>query len=138
MQGFRYFEHTGDLGVELYGDTLEDLFEHAGEAFTDIVIDPSSVRPLQEIELRVEAPDLEQLLVEWLSELIFRFDAHGRLFCHYHIRSLDAQRLVGTARGEVFDPTRHTIRTEVKGATYHQLELRRYEQGWKGRVIFDL
>ncbi|MCF8106259.1 MAG: archease, partial [Desulfohalobiaceae bacterium] len=65
-------------------------------------------------------------------------DAHGRLFCHYHIRSLDAQRLVGTARGEVFDPTRHTIQTEVKGATYHQLELRRYEQGWKGRVIFDL
>jgi SHS2 domain-containing protein len=138
METFRYLDHTGDLGVELFGRTAEELFVHAGEAFTDILTDPESVRASEEVEIAVEGADLEQLLVEWLSELIYRFDARGMLFRRYRVRSLDDRRLRGTARGERYDPGRHMIKTTVKGATYHQLEVGRTGNGWKARVILDL
>ncbi len=138
MQRFHSFDHGGDLGLEIYGDDLKELFEQAGKAFTGIVTDLSTVCVSAATELQVHAPDLEQMLVEWLTELIYRFEAHGELFREYCIRSLDNHRLLGTARGEVYDPERHPLRTTVKGATYHQLELRRYKQGWRARVIFDL
>jgi len=138
MAGFRYLDHTGDLGIELSARSPETLFERAGEAFTEILTDPDTVRPSATVEIAVEGGDLEQLLVEWLTELIYRFDAQGWLFRRYRIRSLDDHRLDGTAEGEPYDPDRHTIRTTVKGATYHQLEVTRTEDGWKARVIFDL
>jgi SHS2 domain-containing protein len=138
MESFRYLDHTGDLGVELLGESLEALFEHAGEALTDILTDPETVRASSDVEISVEGADLEQLLVEWLTELIYRFDAQGWLFRRYRIRSLDDHRLTGIAQGEPYDPDRHTIKTTIKGATYHQLEVARTRSGWKARVIFDL
>ncbi len=138
MERFRYLDHTGDVGVEVFGDTLEALFAHAGEAFTDVVTDPGTVKATAAVELAVDAPDLEQMLVEWLTELIYRFEAHGRLFRRYDIRFPDDRRLRATAWGEPYDPGRHSIRTTVKGATYHQLEVRRTGHGWRARVIFDL
>ncbi|MCF8061134.1 MAG: archease [Deltaproteobacteria bacterium] len=138
MEGFRYLDHTGDLGIELFGRSREALFEHAGEAFTDIVTDPATVHASFEVEISVDGADVEQLLVEWLTELIYRFDAQGWLFRRYRIRSLDDHHLSGTVQGEPYDPDRHPIRTTVKGATYHQLEVTRTEDGWKARVIFDL
>ncbi len=138
MQGFHSFEHSGDLGLEISGDDLQGLFEQAGEAFTDIVTDLSTVRAATASEIQIQALDVEQLLVEWLSELIYRFDAHGELFREYHVSSLDDARLLATARGERFDPDRHPLRTSVKAATYHQLELKQSENGWTARVIFDL
>lgn len=138
MERFRYLDHTGDVGIEVYGDTLEALFEHAGDAFTDVVTDPGTVREVTETQLTVHAPDVEQLLVEWLTELIYRLDAHEQLFRRYVVRSMDDRRLTATAWGESYDPDRHPLRTTVKGATYHQLEVRRLDGGWTGRVIFDL
>ena len=138
MDHFRYLDHTGDLGMEIYGETPEELFEHAGEGFTHIITDPSTVQASTELEISVDAADMEQLLIEWLTELIYRFDAHGWLFREYRIQSLDPGHLSGIARGERYNPTRHPIRTTVKGATYHQLQVTRSGKGWKGRVIFDL
>jgi SHS2 domain-containing protein len=138
MERFRYLDHTGDLGVELFGRTAEELFVLAGEAFTDILTDPDAVRPSGEVAITVEGEDLEQLLVEWLTELIYRFDAQGWLFRRYRVRSLDDHRLSGAAEGEPYDPDRHTIKTTVKGATYHQMEVTRTGDGWKARVILDL
>ncbi len=71
-------------------------------------------------------------------ELIYRFDAHGQLFREYNVSALDEAHLLATARGERFDPERHPLRTAVKAATYHQLELKQSENGWTARVIFDL
>ncbi|MFO7984665.1 MAG: archease [Desulfatiglandaceae bacterium] len=138
MEHFRYLDHTGDLGMEVYGNTLEALFEHAGEGFTRIITDPSTVQASTELEISLEAADTEQLLVEWLTELIYQFDAHGWLFREFHVHAIDSGHLSGIARGERYNPTRHPIRTTVKGATYHQLQVTRSSKGWKGRVIFDL
>jgi len=76
--------------------------------------------------------------LEWLTELIFQFEVHGRLFRRYEVRFQDDGRLLATARGETYNPDLHPIRTTVKGATYHQLEVRRTGNGWRARVIFDL
>lgn len=124
--------------MEFFGDTLEALFEHAAEGFTDIITDPAALRSSADVEISLEAADTEALLIEWLTELIYQFDAHGWLFREFHIHTIEHGHLSGIARGERYNPTQHPIHTTVKGATYHQLQVRRSGNGWKGRVIFDL
>ena len=52
--------------------------------------------------------------------------------------TLSELHLEADVSGEVFDPARHTIFTEVKAVTFHDLQLERDERGWKVEIIFDL
>ena len=73
MQKYRDFDHTGDLGVEVFGDSLQALFRHAGEALVNIITDADTIRTRESKAITVQAEGLEQLMVRWLNELLFLF-----------------------------------------------------------------
>ena len=61
-----------------------------------------------------------------------------RIFSEFEVVTLSEQHLEADVSGEIFDPARHTIFTEIKAVTFHDLQLERYERGWKAQIIFDL
>lgn len=138
MKKFRYIDHTGDLGVEVFGDSLKGLFQNAGEAFADILTDAGTVRKRRTREVSLDAERVEDLLVHWLNEFIFFFETEGLLFSGFDIDSIDESHLEARIHGEPYDETRHTIKTGVKSATYHQLEVVRHGDVWKAVVILDI
>ncbi len=138
MEKFRYIDHTGDLGVEVFGDSLNRLFQNAGEAFADIMTDPRAIRRRESKAVSLKADRVEDLLVRWFNEFIFFFETEGLLFSRFDIDSIDESHIEARIHGEPYDENRHTIKTTVKSATYHQLEVVRQEDGWKATVIFDL
>jgi SHS2 domain-containing protein len=135
---YRTLAHTADLGLRIWGRTLEELFANAGEALVATITDRRRLRPRQRQDITVEAPDLEALLVAWLNHLLYLYDVEGFLGRDFTIRSLSPEKLHATARGETFDPERHVSKTAVKAATYHKLEIARTADGWRATVILDL
>lgn len=143
---YQLFDHTGDLGIMVWGHDLAQLFCHAGLAFFDIITDLSLVQTKEEKEILVEGQDLEQLMVNWLEELLYLFETKGLLFNELGILGINNNRLKALGQGEPFDPKRHTINTVIKAATYHQLKVAEAEtcseqsesKGWQARIIFDL
>jgi SHS2 domain-containing protein len=140
---YRYLDHTADVAVELRAPTREALFADALAAFTDTTTDPGTVESKDAVRIEVEADDAESLLVEWLGELVYRFEVDGMLFREAEVALEDAGdgalRLTAEARGERYDPDRHPSRVHVKAITWHGLEVRRESDGsWYGQVIFDI
>ncbi len=138
---YEFTSHTADVAVELSADSREALFAEALRAFTDTVTDPETVEPAEEHALAAEAGDLESLLVEWLSELVYRFDVDGLLFRDAEVRieeTEDGYRLTARAGGEAYDADRHALEVQVKGVTYHELRVERRDGEWFGRVVFDI
>ena len=70
MKHYELVEHTADVGVKAYGKTVAEAFEHVAEGMFDIITDESTIDPVGEYNILLEAPDLEQLLVDWLSQLL--------------------------------------------------------------------
>jgi SHS2 domain-containing protein len=138
MQKYRDFDHTGDLGVEVFGDSLPALFRHAGEALVNIITDADTIRIRESKAITVQAEGLEQLMVRWLNELLFLFESEGLLFKRFVVDAVDSDHLAVTAHGEFYDMDRHPIKTTVKGATYHQLEVVQEADRWRAAIIFDL
>jgi SHS2 domain-containing protein len=130
--------HTGDLGMMVYGRDLPELFAHAAWAMFDLMSDATTIRPLQTTTVSVEANDLEDLLVRWLSELLYLYDTQRFLSCTSTFTTLEPRRLEATIQGEPFDPARHPIDTEIKAVTYHQIAVEQIDGRWHARVIFDL
>lgn len=135
---FEFVDHTGDLGVRVFGESLPRLFEQAAEALTFILTDPETIRIKESRTLLLEAKTDEELLVTWLNELVYLFDTEGLLFKGYDVLSIYDHRLEALAQGEIYTEERHPIKTTVKAATYHQLKIDHHEGVWTAQVIFDL
>ena len=135
---FEYLEHTGDIGLKIYGATLPELFANAAEGFTSIITEVKKIEPEFRDEIVVKANGLEELLIEWLNRINYLFEVEGKLFAKWDISSLNENQLCAIAEGEIFDAQRHPILHEVKAATYHQLKVEKRKDGWFAQVIFDL
>lgn len=138
MKRFSFIDHTGDLGIEVFGESPAALFRHAGEAFAYIVTDPKTIRARKSKHISLRAGRIEDLLVRWLNEFIFLFDTEGLLFTVFDIHSVKDRHIEATVQGEPYDEDRHSIKMTLKAATYHQLEVIREDDAWKARVIFDV
>jgi len=88
-------------------------------------------------DIKLTAPDQESLLVEWLNELIYLFDAEGIIFKRFDITELNNTRLKARSYGEKADSSRHGLKTGVKAATYHMLKVDKND-GCKVQVLFDI
>ena len=100
--------------------------------------DPETIRSKETRTIELQANDPEELLIDWLNEFIYLFETQGLLFGDFDVLSLNPQSLKATARGEPYDESRHPIKTTVKSATHHQLQIRREKDVWKAQVILDL
>jgi SHS2 domain-containing protein len=138
MQPFRILEHTADIGFEAFGTTRKEVFANAACALMHLIVDLETIAPRQELALRAEASDIPGLLVNWLSEILYRFDAEGWLFRDFEFDKLSGHSLAAVARGEKFDRRRHQVKLLVKAVTYHQLDLRETAKGWRAQVYVDI
>jgi len=135
---YEIFEHTADLGLRVRAGDLAELFEEAARAlFSVIVADLQTVRPVQQIAVQIEAAKPDDLLFDWLAELLYTFDARGLLLAGFDV-SVDEAGLRATVSGEPIDRARHQLQTEVKAITYHQLKVEREDEGWLAEVIVDV
>lgn len=139
--GWTPFDHTGDVAVSIDAPDLPGLFRDAALAFTATMVGLDEVRPAVEEPVDVSAESLDDLMVEWLGELLYRFEVRDLLVCAADIgvEGTDtAWRAAGVVRGEPFDPARHRIQVLVKGITYHRLHVVRDGSGWRTDVVFDI
>src|SRR5438046_2192551 len=116
---FEVFEHTADIGLHVTAATLEQLFADAGRAVATLIIENQETIELrQAITIEIEAEDVEGLFVDWLRELIYRFETDHLLCREFSIELTDGnRRLRAECRGEPIDWTRHEPDHEVKAVT---------------------
>jgi SHS2 domain-containing protein len=138
MRAFRLLDHTGDVGVVARGRDLQELFQNAARALFFVITDRRRIRKRLNQSIEVWAPDLESLLVAWMGELLFLFDARGLLFRSFHVESLEQDHLKATAWGEPYQESRHPIKTGVKAVTYHQIRVEKRAGLWQARIILDI
>jgi SHS2 domain-containing protein len=89
------------------------------------------------LSFALEADRLDDLLHDWLAELLYTFHTRRVLLREFEVR-LDNARLTAVARGEAIDPARHQHDVEVKAITYHGLRVEREAPGWLAEVIVDI
>jgi len=135
---FEIIDHTADAAVIAYGADLKELFCNAALALFSLVTDPESIRQELQRDVKIISEDKDSLLVEWLNELIYLFDAERILFSRFDIERLTNDSLKASCYGENVDPLRHRIRVGVKAATYHMLKIDKDSNGYKVQIIFDV
>ncbi len=138
MNSFRILDHPADVGFEAYGSTLAEAFESSALALISLVVESETVEEHDEKVMIVNASDREQLLVKFLSEILYLFDGEGFVVKRAQIVQMDDRSLTANLRGERFDPNKHNIKLDVKAITYHQLTIEQRDSGFLLRVYVDV
>jgi len=129
---------TADIGLMVYGEDLEALFQNAGCGLCSLMTKRDRLREKISRQVRLKASDLEGLMFSWLNKLIYLYETEGLLGKKYQVRIFDPPQLQATIRGEKVDRKRHTISRLIKAATYHQLEIKEVNGQWQAHLIFDV
>jgi len=134
---FTELDYSGDVGIEAHATTYAELFEAMTEGLLGLMTH-TPPQPVVERAIEVKATTCEELLVDWLSEVIATAATRGEVYGEVRVSRADATRVTGTLHGARVDPRAHDLRFDVKAATYHGLVLEKESDGLRARVIFDL
>ena len=159
---FEVREHAADKAATAYGKTLNQVFEAAAYAMFDIMMDLATVRPREARAVALEKQYGEDLLRDWLDELLFLFDTEKLVFSEFAVEvecppapektcrrvemlqeseGEEPWRLRGAARGQRYTAGVEQRGAVVKAVTYHRFALRPPEApdgDWVAEMVFDV
>ncbi len=135
MERYVLIDHTADMMVRAFGDTLEECFGNAAYALFDQTVDLSNVGTDESVDVRVTGIDDEDRLYSFLSEMLFVEDADNMVLREFDVH-FEGEDVVCTARGERLDRSKHRVKSEVKAVTYHMMEIDRETPSVT--VLFDV
>ncbi len=136
--GFEVLDISGDIGLRAYGSSMKDAFINAGIGMFSLITDLVKIDPKNDIVLNITADSTASLLINYLNELIFQFDAYGFIGCKIEIFELTDTVIMGKVSGEYFDPLKHSKGLLIKAATYHNLSIKKTDGTFALDVIFDI
>ena len=135
---YRLLDHTADLGIETNGTTLSDLFEKTGNALLHLMFRVTHPGITRLINIDLEGNDLEDLMVKWLSEILYLFEGENMIVTKIIIDHLSTGTIKSTFIVSPYNPELHEIMREIKAVTYHQIMVRKKNNIWTARIIFDV
>ena len=137
MAGYQILDHTADVGIAASGNTLAEALAFLAQGMFALIADPETIEVSGSLEFCVSSTDEEALAVDWLNELLYRYEADGFLPKEFCI-CVEEEGKALTARccGEKVDPQKRVF-TQVKAATYHGLEVS-HNGEWRIQVVLDV
>jgi SHS2 domain-containing protein len=137
MEAVRELAHTADVGFELEAPTAERLFELAARGLSDVLgARPGGGAGIRE-EVALERADPERLLVAWLRVLLDGSTSREAVPGRVRVRIPQPGRLRAVV--EWLPWSNQGPSREIKGVTYHDLQVARDDSGaWHGRVVLDV
>jgi len=144
-QGHETIEHTADMGISGWGLNENIAFEEIALALFELIADGEGLEPKRNIGIEAEGNSYDELLVDFLNELIMRADIEELVFFDVdtgeisHDAETNEYHLYAIARGVPRDQVRDRLLREVKGVTYYGVSVGRDKSGnTRATVVVDL
>ncbi len=135
--GWTLLDHTADIRMAVHGSSVGELFLNAARGFTSLLTRESRGLPDTDLEFRLEADNIEELLVDWLRELLFHHETRGFILVSADIEELSdttlRAKLAGRTRGPEEEPE-----IEIKAVTYHRISIHKNDTGYDVTIVFDI
>jgi SHS2 domain-containing protein len=135
---YRVTPRQSDLAVKVLGNSQADLFANSAFALFDVMTDVEKVAIKDRMPLEVEGADRDDLMVNWMRELLYLYQGSGYLLKEFHIREAKDTSVKAEVFGEKIDPDRHDIKKEILAVAYHQSRMQKTGDQWTAQVIFEI
>jgi|SRR3989344_1778478 len=136
MKKYKFLEHTADIKFQVYGSSLNEIFENTALAISEILARDEKIKIKTKKKIAVEGKDLESLLYNFIEELLFFLDAKNFVIAKAKLK-VDKKNFKIT--GELFgDKTEDYHLDHIKAATYAEIYVKKTIGGWEAQTVVDV
>lgn len=134
---YKFLEHTADVKFQAFGRTIEKAFENSAEAMFHAMY-KEKVRKKIKKKISVQGKDFENLLYNFLEELLVLFDSENFLVSKIGNLEIDKKsfRLNAELIGDKAENYRLGI--DVKAVTYNDMFVKNQNGKWICQVVVDV
>ena len=129
-----------DIAYEAYGKDLNELFENAALAIFELSADIKTVEAKEKIEFELENKKLDNLLYDFLSEILFLKDSKYMVFkkVKVDVKEGKLNKLKAMLHGDTINSNKQHLENDIKAVTMHMFELKKEKRGYKARIVVDI
>jgi SHS2 domain-containing protein len=138
---FELFEHRADIGIRGLGRNREEAVGECARAMFSVIADVSKVKAQSGDDFEAEAESLESLLVNFLNELLYLHEVKEKVYSGFEVYITgdgNSWKAKGKAFGERINAKKHSIKGDVKAASYHQLKVAEEKGKWVAQCVLDI
>ena len=135
---YRVIRKSSELSIRLSADSLPQILAEAGAALFDLLVDMSAVESRESVTLEVEGLDNDDLIANWMRELLYEYQASGFMLKEFDIQQAGEFMVRAEARGEKYDPDRHEEREAIGAVDERLTHLGKMGAQWTAQVGFEL
>lgn len=136
-EGYATFDHTGDLGLEVWAATPGRLFARAALAVLAQVAQTAGHEPEIGAQVTCESSDPGDLLVDLCNAALLEAEVRRAVWTDAHV-TLGEGRLTADLSGPRRDPGRQVFLREIKAVSHHALELDLTPGRCRCRLVLDV
>jgi len=143
---FELLPHTADIKIRVYGKTLKEFFRNAVIGMFQVIGPkaPGCKKQNDRVicdhlpehhDIKLDAPDLDALLVDFLSEALYISDVNDEAYLDAEIHEVSDTLIHATVRGvkvQGFEVV------EIKAVTYHEMHIEKIDGIWQSNIVFDI
>jgi SHS2 domain-containing protein len=139
QKNYRITKHQSELAVRVVGNSQADLFANSALTLFDVMVtDVGKIECTESIPLEVEGTDRDDLMVNWVRELLYLYQGSGYLLKEFLIREVKDTLVKADVRGEKIDPDRHEIQQEIAAVASHKSRMQKTGNQWTAHLIFEI
>ena len=138
QKNYRITTHQNELAVRIVGNSQADLFANSGFALFDVMSDIDKIEAAERLSLEVEGSDRDDVMVNWIRELLYLYQGGGYLLKEFKINEVNDTSVKAEVAGEKIDPDRHEIKQEIAAVAFHKSRIQKTGNRWIAQVIFEI
>lgn len=143
MKKYKVLEDVAiaDIAFESQGKNLNKLFENSAFAIFEESADLDKVKVKDKYTVKLTAKNIEDLLYDFLSEILFLKDTHSFLFKKSKVKiekKVNNYNLKAQLSGEPIDRKKHELRNDIKAITLHMFKIEKTKDGYKAVFVVDV
>src|SRR5918996_231575 len=135
---YRLKTRQSELAVKVVGSSQADLFANSAYALFDVMTDVEKIEIKERLPLEVEGVDRDDLMVNWMRELLYLYQGSGYLLKEFQIHEVKDTLVKADVCGEKIDPDRHEIKKEIGAVAYHQSRMAKTGNQWTAQLILEV
>ena len=138
---YRFLEDVAiaDIAYEAYGKDLNELFENAAMAIFELSASLDTINAKQKLEINLENKKIENLLYDFLSEILFLKDSKYMVFKEVKVKIIQNKifKLNAILKGDTINPAKQQLENDIKAVTMHMFKIEKSKSGYKATIVVD-
>ena len=142
---YKFLENVAiaDIAYEAYGKNLNEMFENAALAIFELSANIKTIEAKKKLEIKLENGKMENLLYDFLSEILFLKDSKYMVFRNVKVKISENKKskkfeLESILEGDTINPQKQQLENDIKAVTMHMFEIKKEKNNWKATVVVDI